>query len=187
MNYLTTGNVELLLAKLGTLMPEIIRSAEQPTCRSFSGIDTKLTLAKINNGVLVDNGVEELGTVSRNDTIQYLALCDLIENGVNAEDFDTAIDSNEFGTWLPKLTFKRRLGFAVWSAIEELAAGVHANDTAHEDYVAPDAFAKYWLEIYADQGLEHVCLTDPETIGTLDYLISKGKLTAEAKAAILAV
>lgn len=187
MAYLTNDNIAALETKLATLKPEIERGHETPTTRAFTGIGTRLTLSIVASGVMVDNDVDELGTVHRGNTAPYRRLVALVRNGVNAANFDIALAAGQYGAWLPKLTFKRRMGFAVWNAIEIMAKGVHADDIGHTDYVEPDAFAKYWLEVYADVGLTHVHLADPETVGTLDYLISKGKLTAGQKTSILAV
>lgn len=185
MTYLTNENITALEAKIATMKPEINREHNAPTSRTFTDTNSKITLSLISTGIMIDNGVAELGTIHHSNTAIYKRLKNLINNGKNADDFDDALNASQYGEWLPKIIFKMRMGSTAWGAIETWAQGVGV--VGDDDFAAPNQNAKFWLEVYADAGLENVFLADPETLSLLDTLLGADIITAERKAAILAV
>ena len=98
--------------------------------------------------------------------------------------------------FIPKLNFKLRFTPFEWIAMEIMAEGTAAvaavGVEADPEYVAaqaaiePDRIAKYWLDMYAEPSLENVDLMAEGTISIINYLQSKGKLTAQRGAEIRA-
>lgn len=195
MSHFTYENIEALAAKLATMKPEIIRTHKSPTSRTFSNATSKLTLSIIDIGILIDNGFDELGTIRSGDTAHYNKFKNLINNGVNAGDFDDALNAST--TLIPKISFKLRFTVVEWVSMEILAEGTPATEevgtSGDPDYaaavaaVSPDRIAKYWMDMYAEPSLVNVDLADIGTISIIGYLQSKNLLSAERGAEILAV
>ncbi|PCI85785.1 MAG: hypothetical protein COB24_12010 [Hyphomicrobiales bacterium] len=141
----------------------------------------KLTL--VANGIEIEKDAINVGRIRIGDTINFRAFNAFIIEPVN--------------TLIPKILFKLRFGVMEWVAMEILAEGtaevIEFGADGDPDYVAaapaivPDRIAKYWLDMYAEPSLVNVDLADTGTISIIGYLESKGLLTAERGAEILAV